>query len=366
MTSVLLVVSTSDRRGAEVFATHLADRLRAEPRAGTDATTVDVVALAPGTGANQLPIDALGPGRTHPSTLLALVRAVRSHDVAVSNGGTTLWPVAAAAMLARRPFVYRNIGDPAAWGTIRGAGLRIGLPLRRAAAVAALYPTAAEELITRYRLRRERVTIIANGVPEHDYVPVGDEARRSAAAALGLRDDLRWVGYVGALSPEKRPLLALEAVAGDDRLGIVVAGDGPQMDDCRRLADRHPERIRLLGRVASSRTVIDAVSAVVLPSRTEGISGVAIEAALCEVPVVTTAVGGMADVVADGRSGRVLHEPSATELADAMWWAAGRRSELGAAGRRIALERFTLDIVARRWADLLERALGRGAGDGAA
>ena len=57
----------------------------------------------------------------------------------VSHGGSTLAPVALCSRIARRPFVYRNIGDPVYWGQVRGANLRVGLPLRAASHVVALY-----------------------------------------------------------------------------------------------------------------------------------------------------------------------------------------------------------------------------------
>ena len=153
---VLQVTSTNDRRGAETFARQLGVALR---RLGLEVTDV---ALAPSDATDPQPFTVLGPGRTHPRTLTNLHRAVRNHDVVVAHGGTTLQPVAAAATAARRPFVYRNIGDPEFWGRARGAGLRVGLPLRRAATVMALYPTAADYLRRRYRLRPDRVVLTSN------------------------------------------------------------------------------------------------------------------------------------------------------------------------------------------------------------
>lgn len=180
---------------------------------------------------------------------------LRSHDVLVAHGSTALLHGAAASTLARRPFIYRNIGDPAAWGAVRGADLRIGLPLRRAAAVGALFPAAREHLISVYRLSPERVTTIPNAVPTFDAptslartavrvefglsgLDPGNESSLGESGSGNADERLSWVGFAGSLSEEKGVLSAIQAVGADAGLGLVVAGSGPQSAEAHELADR--------------------------------------------------------------------------------------------------------------------------------
>ena len=295
MTRALHLVSSTDRRGAQVFATQLADVLGGPPEH-------PVVAIVEGVGAHRLAAASLGSGRWDPRGATRLVAGLGHFDVLVAHGSSALLHGAAASGLARRPFIYRNIGDPAAWGAVRGASLRIGAPLRRAAAVAALYPAAREHLLHAYRLAPDRLVTIPNGVPGHA-APDGPD-RAAARRRLGLREDLDWVGFVGALSEEKGVLDAVRAVAEEPGWGLVVAGGGAQREEAEHLADAlAPDRVRFLGVTDEPRTLLAAVDVVVLPSRTEGIPATAIEAGLSARPVVATRVGGLPEVIDDEVTG---------------------------------------------------------------
>ena len=107
-----LVVSTPQRRGAEVFADGLAERLRERD------WSVEVASIDRSDAANVLEeITPLGDGRRSVAMWRNLVRLARRCDVLVASGGTTLLPVAAIARITATPYVYRNIGDPSAWAT---------------------------------------------------------------------------------------------------------------------------------------------------------------------------------------------------------------------------------------------------------
>src|SRR5438105_1224637 len=131
MARVLHLISSNERRGAEVFACELADHLRG---VGHD---VRVMAVEPSGGTEVLDAEVAGRGRGDPRGFARALAAARWADVVVSFGSTSLITGAVVAKLARRPFVYRNIGDPAVWGAARFAGQRIGAPVRSAAAVVA-------------------------------------------------------------------------------------------------------------------------------------------------------------------------------------------------------------------------------------
>lgn len=347
----LHLVSSSDRRGAQVFATQLAEELGG-PRHHP------VVAIRDGSTANRLPVAELGRNRWDPAGLALLVAGVRRFDVLVAHGSSALLHSAAASAATGRPFIYRNIGDPAAWGSVRAASLRIGAPLRRATAVSALYAGAREHLLATYRLRPERVTTIPNGVP--DLTPPGPDERMAARKALGLDPSLEWIAFVGALSEEKGILPAIEALALDERLGLVVAGDGPQGDAARRLAaSLAPGRVRFLGVTDAPFTVLAAADVVVLPSRTEGIPATAIEAGLSRRAVVATRVGGLPEVVADGVTGVLVDDASPHCLIEGIRRALDERQSYGEAARRRCAQRFTMAAVAAQWAELIDAVVQR-------
>lgn len=347
MARILHLVASDDRRGAETFAVELAEHLRG---AGHE---VEVAAVTAGGSRRPLPVRALGSSRWDPRGLARTVAAARRSDVVVGFGSTALLNGAAAAAAARRPFVYRTIGDPSVWGEVRFSDLRVGAPARSAARVVALYPDAARTLERRYRLDPARITIIPRGVPSGRFAPTDDEGRRLAREQLGVDTGRRWLAYVGALSPEKDPVLALDALdlLGDD-VGILFAGGGPLTDEVARRAGAMRaggDRVRLLGVVDDVRRVYAAADALVLPSRTEGIPGAAVEAGLSGLPVVGTRVGGVPQVVDDGRTGVLVDDRDPSKLAAAVTRVLQDRDAIGSTAREHCLATFSMEVVGAAW-----------------
>ena len=268
MARILQLIASDHRRGAETFAHQLAGELE------TLGHDVRVVAISgDGTG---LPVEIAGRSRRDLRGLRRIVDAARWSDVVVGAGSTTLLVGAGAAKSARRPFVYRSIGDPSIWGQVPLADLRVGLPARSAARIVTVFPEATETFRRRYRVPTSRLTTITNGVPAAPFHPAVRQDTAAARARLGLAPGRRWVGLVGALSPEKDPLLALRALSRlDDEVGLVVAGGGSLDDEVRMAASELGDRVRLLGVTDDIGSVYASIDVLVLPSRTEGVPAVA-------------------------------------------------------------------------------------------
>lgn len=305
---VLQVTTSDQRRGAEVFAHDLA---RALEHLGHEVTTT---ALEHSEDPAPLPAVVLGPGRSHPRTASALLGAIRAHDVAIAHGGPSLIPVSVVSSIAGRPFIYRNIGDPSYWGDVRLADIRVGAPLRRAARVVALYEGAREQLIGRYRLPPDRVTVASNAVDLAAFPRRDDATRQAARSELGV-GDRPVVAYLGALSSEKRPELAVAVAASVPDVHLLVAGTGPMRDAVEASAEREaPGRVRFLGSWDRPARLLEAADVLILPSRTEGVPGSLLEAIAVGTPVVATAVGGVGEVLRDLGGGIAV--PDGEDLLD--------------------------------------------------
>jgi glycosyltransferase involved in cell wall biosynthesis len=102
-------------------------------------------------------------------------------------------------------------------------------------------------------------------------------------------------------------------------------------------------------------------TALVVPSRDEGFGLVAVEAQLCETPVVAFASGGLVDIMEDGVTGYLIHPGDtasfATSLDDVV--TSEQRHEVGKAGRQSALAKFSPESVARRYRKLYDSVLVR-------
>jgi glycosyltransferase involved in cell wall biosynthesis len=302
---LLHLLATNGRRGAETFAVGLAARLDVH---GWESELLAIAAA--GSGAT-VDVPVSGRGRTDPRGLATIAEAARRADVIVAHGSSSLLVGAAVAVARRRPWVYRNIGDPAAWGQVRLAQARVGLPLRAATTVVTLYEEAGATLRARYRVSPHRIQVIPNAADPARFAPPTPAQRRAMRGELDL-DERPWVLWIGALSPEKRPLLALDLVAGLPDVGLVLVGDGPLRAEVAAAA-RRPDlhgRVRLLGPLADPSPAYKAADLLLMTSRTEGMPAVAIEAAMCGLAIVAPPVGALPQIVATAGAGTVAPDSS--------------------------------------------------------
>jgi len=125
--------------------------------------------------------------------------------------------------------------------------------------------------------------------------------RAEARAALGLDPEARIAGWVGRLTAEKGPDVVVDALAACSARDVTlsIVGSGPMEPELRALAEeRHVgERIRWHGIVPDAGRYLTAFDALLLTSWTEGTPIVLLEAMAAGVPIITTAVGGVPDVV---------------------------------------------------------------------
>ncbi|HUK72197.1 MAG TPA: glycosyltransferase [Streptosporangiaceae bacterium] len=134
-------------------------------------------------------------------------------------------------------------------------------------------------------------------------------ARRRAQVALGLPANAIVVGAVGRLTYQKAPedfLTALQALRRPDAIGVWIGG-GELADHVGRLAAGVPGvRVILTGERDDVPDLLPAFDVFALPSRYEGLPTAVVEAMVCGIPVVATAVNAVSDVVIPGETGLLV------------------------------------------------------------
>ena len=212
------------------------------------------------------------------------------------------------------------------------------------------------------------------GVPERRTSVIRNSARLSAFSAgdgddrrklLGVFPNAGAVARVvlaaGRLSPEKGFTILVEAAASvlraDPGAGVVLFGEGVLRGDLERrvAALGLSGRFVLPGHRTDLDALIPAADVVVLPSFTEGMPNVALEASAAAVPVVATAVGGTPEVVADGVTGYLVPAGQPKALAaklSELLADPGVRKRMGEAGRARMHARFTFGAQAAAYLDL--------------
>jgi glycosyltransferase involved in cell wall biosynthesis len=202
-----------------------------------------------------------------------------------------------------------------------------------------------------------RDRVIASGVPgarvhviRNAFVapPASFLDRAAARRSLGIPESAFAIGWVGRLSHEKGVDVFVRALAHMKRAENVhasIIGAGPSEVDMRALAAATgvSDKLHWLGTIPDSYRLYRAFDAFVLSSRTEGTPMVLLEAMAAEVPVVTTAVGGVPDVVRSTEALLVPPEQPAV-LADAI--EAVRQEPIVARARAVAARRRLDEVFA--------------------
>jgi glycosyltransferase involved in cell wall biosynthesis len=147
-----------------------------------------------------------------------------------------------------------------------------------------------------------------------------------------------------------------------------IVGDGPARPGLESLAREIgvADRVKWHGQVPQSALprLYQSAAALVVPSAEEGLGLVAVEALLCETPVVAFDSGGLRDVIQHDKTGILVPPGDRTALANALdelLAREGRGSDLGRAGRIYALSAFAPESAARRYAEIYRQVLGANA-----
>jgi sugar transferase (PEP-CTERM/EpsH1 system associated) len=235
----------------------------------------------------------------------------------------------------------------------------------------ALSGQLTDYLVSQVGVPRTGITQICNGVDSNRFKPA--VGARGAIDGCSFHAAHHWVvGTVGRMQAVKdQPTLARAFVLVlqqqpelRHRLRLVMIGDGPlRAVSLAILRDAGLSELAWLpGERCDIADVMRGLDCFVLPSLAEGISNTILEAMASGLPVLATDVGGNADLVVQGRSGEIFPRGDAHALAAALVRMAKnpvRASELGAEGRALVEERFTLQAMAANYQDVYDRLLSR-------
>jgi glycosyltransferase involved in cell wall biosynthesis len=172
--------------------------------------------------------------------------------------------------------------------------------------------------------------------------------------------------FVGRLNEQKGLDHLLHALATMKvRTNLDVVGDGPDRGSLENLARELGVQSRVTWQGQLPQSALPALyqraAAIVVPSVEEGLGLVAVEALLCETPVVAFDSGGLRDVIQHEKTGLLVKAGDRAALAatlDDLLARDGRGGQLGRAGRLYALSAFAPESAARRYAEIYKQVLG--------
>lgn len=224
--------------------------------------------------------------------------------------------------------------------------------LKRYDAVAVVAQPQVERLVDA-GVSSRRIHPIANGIELP--VPASADERETAREHYGCGRGETLIAAIGRLAPEKNFALLLKAMAqidADVPVRLLIAGDGPEYSPLALLANAMglESRVVLLGHVDDCSALYAAMDMLALPSLSEGMPLVVLEAMAAGKPVLASAVGDVPALLAHAPSSKLLPLDEAS-------WAAAIKDAIGMhvddhAARRHVREHHSAQVMAERYADL--------------
>jgi len=208
---------------------------------------------------------------------------------------------------------------------------------------------AAAQQLEHEGIPKRRIHVVSNGIDAGRFAP------RSAARPVTT------VLTVANLRKEKAHEVLLAAAARlaprHPQLKFLIAGDGPRYAELRALAQRLDleHQVRFLGHTEDVPSLLAQADLFVLPSRSEAFPNGAIEAMAAGLPVIASRVGGLLDLVEDGRTGLLVPPDDAPALAaaiESMVLSPARGAAIGAAAREEVAQRYSFERMVRSFEDL--------------
>ena len=215
-----------------------------------------------------------------------------------------------------------------------------------------------------------KVHVVKNGIDTDVWYPAEPDPENSVLAQLGVDPSRPMVAFVGRITRQKGvPHLVAAAHRFDPEVQLVLCAGAPDTPEIAA------EVSSAVAELAASRTgvywvqemlptpkireILTAATTFVCPSVYEPLGIVNLEAMACSTAVVASDVGGIPEVVADGRTGTLVHydaadpagfEAALAEAVNAMVADPGRAAEFGRAGRQRCIDEFS-------WAHIAEQTL---------
>jgi glycosyltransferase involved in cell wall biosynthesis len=171
--------------------------------------------------------------------------------------------------------------------------------------------------------------------------------------------------FAGRLNKQKGLDHLLRALASMNELALLdVVGEGEGAASLKLLASQLgvSDRVTWHGQLTQDRLLhmYQKATAVVVPSVNEGLGLVAVEALLCESPVIAFRSGGLTDIITNGETGILVTPGETAELAAAMDLVITQpdvAAKMAEQGRRHALDSFSPDSAAVKYISIYKEAI---------
>ncbi|WP_369601170.1 glycosyltransferase family 4 protein [Hahella sp. SMD15-11] len=281
--------------------------------------------------------------------LVAMYRLIRAWepDIINTHSSTDSWLTAVAQLLGASPAPIvrtRHISAP-----VSPSVSNRWLYGKAARYVVTTGTRIRDELIEKRLVHPDRVASVHTGIDPERFRP-GD--RHQARAALGLDNQAFYLGIVATIRTWKGHAYLVEALARlPDAIHLLVIGDGPNRTAIESRVQELglADRVRFVGHQQEVAPWLQALDLFVLPSyANEGVPQSLMQAMLCRIPVVSTPVGSIEDIIHHQKTGWLVPPRDSNALTQALshlYERADVREAMASAGHEFASRHCTLDSM---------------------
>ncbi|MFM2383859.1 MAG: hypothetical protein RIQ72_431 [Candidatus Parcubacteria bacterium] len=212
-------------------------------------------------------------------------------------------------------------------------------------------------------LAKDKITVIANGVKEFDIV----EREHALEALLGTKraEEIHQVspiifGNISELHPNKGYIYALQGIHTylhslktplDPNIHFVIVSDGEEKDSLKSIVKNLSleSYITFAGYISDARKYFKAFDICMMTSIKEGLPFTLLEAGYARVPIITTSVGGIPELIQDRETGLLISPQDHMEVARAIQYAVQNQNHMSSYAERLKYRvdtSFSFDVQA--------------------
>lgn len=205
---------------------------------------------------------------------------------------------------------------------------------------------------------KNKITVIHNGIEDFKFLE-----KSAAKEKLGITNIKKNIIIsLAELNKNKGIDIALKGISllqkeQREQIMYLVAGDGEEKENLEtQIKELHLESsVKLLGFFENAKTILSGADILLLPSRTEAFPYVILEAGLVGLPIISTSVGGIPEVINDMQNGILIHSQKPKEIAEAISYLLDhpeQKKEFGMEIKETISTFFLLNKMLRETSDL--------------
>lgn len=178
---------------------------------------------------------------------------------------------------------------------------------------------AIADALIAYGVDKKKVRVVPSAVIKPKVQVAKVEAKKRLANIINVDESCTFLGVAAALSPEKglEDLLYFASELKQLKISfrMFIAGEGKERENLEKEIQRlglH-NQVHLLGFIEDVDGFLRALDIMILPSRSEGLGTILLQAVYAETAILATQVGGIPEVVIDNKTGRLYKADNAKD-----------------------------------------------------